>query len=264
MRKLVFTLALLLPLCAGAQTRMESAVRASAGVSWKITKGLHLNVEEEVRMNGVFSSLDRIQTTVSVDYKAAPFLKLGAGYVFINPFDAENLVFNAPRHRVFAEGTLHFSVNYFSFSLKERFQYTHRTGTFNPYQSTPNALALKSRIGVEYKGWRIMEPGLFLEVRTALNDPWGTISGSLQTNNAGKSYYDYTHTGYTHLYNDRYRFILRTDLKLAPQHILRPYANIDICSPYEIDTNSEGTRLFSAQYNNYVNLIIGIGYTFKF
>ena len=37
-----------------------------------------------------------------------------------------------------------------------------------------------------------------------------------------------------------------------------------IYSPYVIDTNSEGTRLFSAAYKDQVNVILGLNYTFKF
>jgi hypothetical protein len=132
------------------------------------------------------------------------------------------------------------------------------------YQNTPNALALKTRLGVEYKKWTYFEPGVFFEMRTALNGPWGSTSGSIKTKSDGTTYYDYTPGGYTHAYNDRYRLIFRTDIKFNKHHVLRPYALVDFCSPYEIDTNAEGTRLFSAAYNNYLCVSIGLGYTFKF
>ena len=67
MKKLVYLLALLLPLGAAAQT--QSGARASIGADWKMAKGLHLTVEEEIRMDGVFSSLGRLQTTIGLDYK---------------------------------------------------------------------------------------------------------------------------------------------------------------------------------------------------
>ena len=129
---------------------------------------------------------------------------------------------------------------------------------------TNNLVALKTRLGVSYKGWTYFEPGVFFEVRTQLNAPWGSTSGSLQTKSDGTTYYAYTHAGYTHTYNDRYRGIIRTDIKLGKHHVLRPYVLLDYISEYEIDTNSEGTRLFSAAYNNYFKVTPGIGYTFKF
>ena len=264
MRKLALSLALLLPLAAAAQNEYGGGARLSVAGDYKIRKGLHVNVEEEIRIGGVFQSLNRLQTTVGLDYKPAKFLKLGAGYILINPYDGVNRSFKAPRHRIDVDATGQVTWNNFSFSLKERVQFTHRTGTFNVYQNTPDAFALKSRIGVEYKGWSIFEPGIFLEMRTQLNAPWGETSGDRQYKSDGTPYYNYTPTGYSHVYNDRYRLIFRTDIKLSKHHVLQPYVLVDFYSPYEIDTNAEGTRLFSASYVNQTNLNVGVSYTFKF
>ena len=78
MKKIAFALALLLPMAAAAQTDFEG-VRLSVGADWKITKGLHLNVEEEARIGGAFQSLNRLQTTVGMEYKPLSFLKVGVG-----------------------------------------------------------------------------------------------------------------------------------------------------------------------------------------
>lgn len=262
MKKLVYLLALLLPLGAAAQT--QSGARASIAADWKIRKGLHLTVEEEIRMDGVFQSLGRLQTTIGLEYKVSNYFRLGAGYVLINPYSASNLYFKEPRHRFYVDGKVHYNLNGFDFSLRERVQLTHRTGDFNAFQSTPNLVGLKTRLGVSYKGWTYFEPGVFFEMRTQLNAPWGSISGSLQTKSDGTTYYAYTPAGYTHTYNDRYRGIIRTDIKFNKHHVLRPYVLLDYISEYDIDTNSEGTRLFSAAYNNYFKVTIGVGYTFKF
>lgn len=264
MKKILLTLALLLPLAAAAQSSTEGAARASVGVDWKIKKGLHLHVSEEMRMNGVFQDLGRFQTTVGLDIKPVKWVKLGVGYVLINPYDAVNMTYKGARHRAYFDVSGHYNVNGFSFSIRERIQFTHRTGTFNVFQSTPNAWALKSRIGVQYKNWRYFEPGVFFEIRTALNDPWGTTSGSMKVKDDGTPYYDYTHTGYTHVYNSRYRGIFRTDILLSQHHVLRPYAYVDYLTDYVIDTNAEGTRLFRAEYDNHFRITVGLSYTFKF
>ena len=264
MKKFVLILALLVPMAAAAQTDFGGGVRLSAGAECKIVKGLHLNVEEEVRIGGAFQSLNRLQTTVGVDYKPLKFLKIGVGYILINPYDDVNRAFKPVRHRAFVDATAHFDWHNFRFSIKERGQYTHRTGTFNVYQNSPDAFAIKSRIGAEYRGWGNFEPGLFLELRTQLNEPWGQTSGSLQAKDDGTTYYNYRHTGYTHVYNDRYRVIFRTNINLSKHHVLKPYALVDFYSPYVIDTNSEGTRLFSAAYVDQLLVNVGIAYTFKF
>ena len=264
MKKILFTLALLLPLAAAAQSTTEGEVRASVGVDWKIKKGLHLNVEEELRTDGVFKSLGRLQTTVALEYKPVNWMKLGLGYSLINPYDGTSRQFKDTRHRVFFDAGAHYTVNGFSFSIKERLQMTHRTGSYNVYQTTPYALGLKSRIGVEYKNWTYFEPGVFLELRTAFNDPWGEVSGSLQYKDDGTTFYSYTPMGYTHVYNNRLRTIFRTDIKLSSHHVLKPYALVDYVMDYDIDTNSEGTRLFKAEYNDHFKVTVGLSYTFKF
>lgn len=264
MKKIALTLALLLPLAAAAQTETGGGARMAVGAEYKITKGLHVSLQEELRMSGAFQSLDRLYTTVGLDYKPAKYVKLGVGYVLINPYDAIERSFKPARHRFYFDAGAHFTANYFSFSVRERLQLTHRTGSVNVYQTNPNALVLKTRFGVEYKGWTYFEPGVFFEMRTALNEPMGEISGEMKTKADGTTYYDYTPGGYTHVYNNRYRFIFRTDIKLSKHHVLRPYAFFDICKPYVIDTNAEGTRLFSAAYQKRFDVIIGINYTFKF
>lgn len=165
---------------------------------------------------------------------------------------------------MYLDGLGHYDWNGFRFSLKERLQYTYRSGSFNPYQNTRNALALKTRLGIEYKDWTYFEPGFFFEIRTALNEPWGSVSGNIKTRDDGQTYYDYTPEGYSHVYNNRYRLNFRTDIKLSQQHVIRPYALVDFCTPYVIDTNSEGTRLFEAAYKSYTLVTVGLAYTFKF
>ena len=276
MKKILFTLALLLPLAAAAQGTTEAGARASAGVDVKLRKGLHLTVEEEVRMEDAFKSLGRLQTNMELEYKPVKWMKLGLGYSLINPYSYNNLQFKNPRHRVFFDAGAHLNINGFSLSIKERFQMTHRTGTFNEFQTTRNKMELKSRIGVEYKGWTYFEPGVFLEMRTVFNDPWGEILDDndqpvtekferyIKYKSDGTTYYNYRLTGYDHIYNNRYRAIFRTDINLSKHHVLQPYALVDYLADYLIDTNSEGTRLFSAQYDGHFRISIGLSYTFKF
>lgn len=272
MKKMVFVLALLLPALGYAQS-VELGGRASVELDYKIRKGLHLTFEEELRADENFSELNRLQTTIGLTYKPLNWLKLGVGYTLINPFKTNKELddgtlytgFWSPRHRGYADVTGYYRLGDFQFSLRERLQYTYNSdASMNIYQNNPNAWALKSRVGVKYKGWKTVEPSLSFEVRTALNDPWGYTSGSQQTNKSGKTYYAYTHTGYTHVYNNRYRVNLGADIKLIKQHTLKPYILLDALGDYEIDTNSDGTRLFSAGYNDRFMASVGIGYTFSF
>ena len=47
--------------------------RYSAGIDKKIIKGLHVDFEEELRLDGI-SDLDKSYTTIGVSWKVLPFL----------------------------------------------------------------------------------------------------------------------------------------------------------------------------------------------
>lgn len=265
MKRLWALLALLVPVWAAAQdVDTDFGGRVSVGVNYKIAKGLHLKLEEELRLDNNFGSLDRLQTTVGLSYKLNSYVRFGAGYTLINPYKASASAFNAPRHRLYGDVTGSLRWGDVQFQLRERLQFTHRGGSFNTFQTTPNALALKSRFTVKYKGWKAVEPSLAFELRTALNEPWGSVSGAVQYKDDGTAYYAYTSAGYTHAYNNRYRGILGLEWKLTKQLTLEPYVLLDYVSDYVIDTNSEGTKLFSAGYENTFRTSVGIGFTYSF
>ena len=270
MKKLLVFAALLLPLAAFGQAQF--AGRASVEADAKIFKGFHVTAEEEIRVDDGFSSLGSVRTGLGVSYKPNKYFKVAAVYTLINPYKQSWQAFNAPRHRLYGDITGFYRLGDFQLFLKERLQFTHRTGDYNAYQINPNALALKSRLGFKYKGIKDFEPGLSFEVRTALNDPWGTIDETkgLQTkksgDRAGDTYYYYTPAGYTHVYNNRYRINLGADWTLARHHTFSPYILADYCSDYEIDTNGGGTKLYNETtgYVDVFRITIGLGYKFSF
>ena len=245
----------------------QIGARVSAGVDYKIDKRLHLKVEEEARVGDSLSN-NRLQTTIGLTYKPVKYVKFGVGYSLLNPFKTDSLAFKAPRHRLYADVTGIVRFGDFQFSVKERLQYTHRTGSFNVYQSTPDAFALKSRASVKYKGWNLVEPTLFFESRTQLNAPWGTAGTTLLSGESKKgrayTYYNYIPDGYTHVYNDRYRAGLDLDIKLSKHHTLNPYVLVDFYSTYDIDTNGAGNRLYSAAYTNFTRVSAGLSYVYSF
>lgn len=263
MKRLLIIAALLLPLAAGAQ-EFDFAARASAGVDVKLRKGLHLDVEEEVRAG--LDGLSSLRSTVGLSYKLNKYLKFGGGYTLINPFDAEDMAFKAPRHRFFADVTGSYRVGDFQFQLRERVLLTQRTGEFNVYQNTPNEFALRTRFGARYKGIRDIEPYAFFDLKTLLNEPWGEIYGNPDTSESGKAYYKYVHSGYTHIYNTRYRLNLGCEFSLYGGHTLTPFLYLDYCTEYEIDTNADGTRLYTAStgWTDTIRPVLGLNYKFNF
>lgn len=271
--RLIILLGLFFPLVAFSQTDVardpEFGARLSVSVDKRIVKGLHVSLEEEIRFDNNFGSLDRLQTTLALSYKVHPNVKLGLGYALINGYGANSGVFKNPRHRFFASvtGTLHYGV--WNFSLKERFQLTRRTGSFNGYQNPKNALTLKSRLTVKYKGLGRFQPYAFLEVRNYLNAPvvaaaydgstYLTLDDYSETGDPG-----WFLTGFNGGYVNRLRGSLGVDVRLDKRSTLNFYLLCDYVMDKEIDANAEGTKLKSYTKETGFRGYFGVGYEFGF
>ena len=265
-------IAVILSTAAYAQTDVsldpEFGGRLSIGIDKKIKKGLHVTLEEEIRMKDNFGSLGRLQTTIGVKYKVLPYLRLGVGYIMINPYDSDSSQFSDIRHRFFfdATGTLRFGD--WAFSLKERFQLTHRTGDYNEYQNPANAMMLKSRLMVKYKGFLKTEPYAYFEMRHYLNAPVITAyyDGTTYRTADGLAKGDagWFLEGFNGCYANRYRASLGADYNINKQHTITFYLLADYISDKKVDANAEGTKLKS--YTREKGFIgnVGVEYVFSF
>ena len=247
----------------------EFGGRMSVSVDKKITKGLYVSLEEEVRFDNDFGSLDRLQTTLALNYKVHPNIKLGLGYALINGYNASSESFKNPRHRFLADatGTLHFGN--WNLSLKERFQVTQRTGDFNMYQNPKNALTLKSRLKAQYKGFDQVQPYAYFEVRNYLNAP---VIAAAYDGSVYVTLDDYSEegetgwflTGFNGNYVNRLRGSIGMDVKLDKHNTLNFYFLGDYLLDKIVDANAEGTKLKSYSKETGFKGWIGAGYEFAF
>ncbi|MBO7083691.1 MAG: DUF2490 domain-containing protein [Bacteroidales bacterium] len=270
---IVILFGLFFPMLATAQTDValepEFGGRVSLSLDKKITRGLHISLEEEVRFDNNFGSLDRLQTTLALSYKVHPNIKLGLGYALINGYGANSESFKNPRHRLMTDvtGTLHYGN--WNFSLKERFQVTHRTGDFNMYQNPKNALTLKSRVKALYKGFGKVQPYAYFEVRNYLNAPVieAAYDGSVYV-----TLDDYSEEGepgwflkgFNGGYVNRLRGSLGADVRLDKRNTLNFYILCDYLMEKQVDANAEGTKLKSYTKETGFRGWIGAGYEFSF
>ena len=259
MKRILFLLGLLLPVASIAQTTTDVGAgmqgRISVGADYKIVKGLHLNLEEEVRFN---QSLQRLQTTVGVDYKVNKYFKTGISYGWIEKYKSVKKEFR-PYHRGRLYVQTGVSFGDFHLSLRETLQLTHKSGTMNTTQAPRNALALKSRIKLDYKGWKPVEPYVFFELRTALND--AKVNATYNT--ATGTWSDYSFGGYGIVHNNRYRTGLGVDWTLAKHHKLGLYGLLDRNLDRVIDTDKDRV-LQSFTIEKSFTGVLGLSYTFRF
>lgn len=270
---ILLALGLFFPIVASAQTDTaldpEFGGRLSFTLDKKIVRRLHVSLEEEVRFDNNFGAFDRLQSTLSLNYKIHPNIKIGAGYALINGYSSSSEAFKNARHRfmIDVKGTLKYGV--WNFSLKERLQLTHRTGDYNIYQNPTNALMLKSRLTAKYLGFGRVEPYACFELRNYLNAPvisaaydgvnYGTLDGHIQEGEPG-----WFLSGFNGGYINRFRGSLGVDIKLDRRSTLNFYLLGDFCIDKEVDANAEGTILKSYTKETGFRGWIGAGYEFAF
>lgn len=227
----------------------EFGARLSASVDKKLAKGLHLNLEEEIRFDNNFKSFNRFHTTLDLTYKLNSNIKLGVGYSMINPYDSDNGAFKSSRHRLMVDATGGLRFGDWRLSLKERFQATVRTGDMNLYQNPRTAFALKSRLKLQYKGWRSIEPYAYVELRNTLNAPVvkanfdGTyyLTESLSRYGEAGWFLD----GFTGVYVNRLRGCIGASFKFDRRSSIDVSVLADHVSDKVVDANAAGTKLKS-------------------
>ena len=149
------------------------------GVEKKLSKKWNVALEGELRTRNDSKTTDRWTVGLSTEYKIVKGLKASVGYVFLSDNNAEKLTFKSDgytpkkwtpgywstRHRFTAGLTGSVDWKRFTFSLRERWQYTYRPEYTvdqrwsyydNAYDGKPktyeskNVHVLRSRLQVEY------------------------------------------------------------------------------------------------------------------
>ena len=248
MKRILLTLALLLPASAFAQETIDDGlsfgVRTKVEADAKLARGLHLSAHEEARFYFNTEDIMRFYTGIGLEYKVLSFLKVGAEYEYIHrqKFDSEEKVYEwSPRHRgnFFLTGT--FKTTDWQFGLKETFRMTYRPGEMNLYQAPRTALVLKHKASVKYLGLGSVVPYAAFEVRNTLNDV--AYSGTYVANaTANKDrYQNEQFLGYTHAYVNRLRAQLGVTVEFNKHHELDFYLLGDHLKDKTVDTNREGS-----------------------
>lgn len=277
MKKTVLTIALIVFAGFGfpslkAQTDVdldpEFGGRLSVSVDKKLARGLHISLEEEVRMDNNFGSFDRFHTTLGLSYKVNDYLKLGVGYAMINPYSSSDGAFKSSRHRLMLDATGSLRFGDWRLSLRERFQATYRSGDMNEYQNPRTALTLKSRLKLSYKGLRRLEPYAYIELRNTLNAP--VISASYDgTNYLTSALSQYGEAGWfidswSGVYVNRVRGSVGFDYRLSKASSIDVSLMADRIVDKVVDANAEGTKLKS--YTRETGFVgwVNIGYSYSF
>ncbi len=246
----------------------EMGGRIAFTLDKKLARGLHLSLEEELRIDNNFGAFDRFHTTLALSYKVNDYLKLGAGYALINPYSSSNESFKSSRHRLMLDATGGIRFGNWRLSLKERFQATYRSDDMNEYQNPRTALTLKSRLQLQYKGFRRIEPYVSIELRNVLNAPVvnAYYNGAvyLTSDYATSGEAGWFLDGFSNVYVNRIRATLGAEYRLSKRSSIDLALMADRVMDYVVDANAEGTKLKSYTYETGFVGWFTVGYKYSF
>ena len=220
--------------------------RVSAEVDYKIMKGMHVNVSEELRFFGGSHILDRSYSQVGFSYKICDYLKAGVSYTAIAVHkskteipDTEEITTNWTewRHRVSGDLTASYKVGQWKFSLRERVQGTYKMRELNNYQQPQMGWVLRSRLKVAYKFRAVpLEPYAYFEPRLVLNGAkWSAES-------TGDDYKKAEFLGHKDVYMNRYRGAAGLEWTLDKRSSLDFYVLYDNLYDKVIDARKEDSK----------------------
>lgn len=232
--------------------------RTSAEIDWKIVKGLHLGAGYELRTKNSLAGVERHQASIGLEYKVCDYFKVGGEYIFIGHYNTANAF--RPRHRLSLNLTGLYDAGPWRFSLREKLQLTHKAYSVNSFQEVQNALQLKSRFTVKYRGLSKIEPYAYFEMRNIFNAPRCSATWS----ETSAAYTDYEFLGYDDAYINRLRGALGLDWNITKRHGIDFTLMYNWVHSLDIDTDKEGTKLKSMNWKNTSALSLCVGYKFSF
>lgn len=225
--------------------------RVEGSFEFSPIKDLSIEAGLQLRLNNDFGSVDRLQTSVGVEYDACKYFNVGADYVLINGYDPTVKGWERPRHRanLNLEGSV--KVGRVELSLRERLQTTFRTDSVNHYEKMDPEMILRSRLqaeyGIRHTGWT---PYVMFELHNTLNAPAVVMnfkSDPYATDN----------------YITRYRVGVGAKLRITRNHRLDFYYYFDYDRSYNIDYKKNSGKLKGYVEENECRHIFGISYKFK-
>lgn len=222
--------ALLSPMALQAQS-----LWTSAEIKIKAAGGLNVFAEGDYRTHDGVSGTERWSGTAGLDYKVCRYLKLTAGYTYIHQRTQTEITkkgniippYWQPKHRAYFAVTGSYDWKRFTFSLRERYQYTYRTEQYVPKFDddgvTPkddelieakHKHVLRSRLEVEYNIRKSgFSPFVSCELYNSLTEGFGREKTRWTV---GSAYKFNKH----HSVNLYYRYISQADSDEADGHVI--------------------------------------------
>ena len=163
----VFTLnAQEIPLQRTSDSDIQSRWRVALEIP--LSKTLDLTISEQLRTKNSFENLDKILTSLALDYSPWQHVGFEGEYVFVNVNEGSDWKI---KHRLNLAVIGKLSVGRFDLSLRERLRLVMRSYSTDKY-TTPDPFAtLRTRLKADYRNKSRWKPYAYVELYTTLNAP---------------------------------------------------------------------------------------------
>ena len=133
-----------------------------------LSKTLDLTISEQLRTKNSFENLDKILTSLTLDYSPWKHIGFEGEYVFVNVNESSDWKI---KHRINVGVTGKLSVGRFDLSLRERVRLVVRSYPTDRYTTPDPFVTLRTRLKADYRNKSRWKPYAYVELYTTLNAP---------------------------------------------------------------------------------------------
>ncbi len=236
-----------LPLTESSTSDVQGRFRA--GLTVPIGKSVNVQWSEQLRLGDNFGSVEKVVSSLGVDYKPLPFLKLWAEYCFVNEHDAvEGWDI---RHRLNLDVAGSYRAGRVKLSLRERVRLRFRSDSVNRFEKPDPFVTLRSRVKAAYdirhSRW---EPYAYAELYVTLNAP--APVGNFKTD-------AFSHDNYI----NRVRLAVGTEYKIDKRNRLDFYYMVHFNREFRARYKAGSGDMKEWSLAKQCNHVFGIDYNFK-
>lgn len=154
---------------ASAQVEKDFGIRAALAYDTDLTKNIDVSLTEQIRLMDNATSLDKSYTTLGLEYKLRPWIRLGINYRFILKRKGDGNY--GHRHRAMGDLKLRTYQQRFILTYRARVQSEVRTYNYTREYGFSPAHSLRSTFKAKYTINRVYRPYVTFDLRFNLRDP---------------------------------------------------------------------------------------------
>ena len=200
------------------QARFKASMEIPLSEKWSLTWG------EQLRLKNMLGDVDKVLSSLTLDYEPWKFLEVGTEYAFVN--ERKGADDWRIKHRLNFNVTGKLKVGRFDLSLRERVRFVIRSYETNEYETPDPFTTLRTRLKAAYNNPSRWKPYAYVELYTTLNAP-EVVGNYLQDELSRDNYIN------------RVRIVLGSEVKLGDKHKMDLHYMMNINRSNKIGYNKQ-------------------------